>query len=212
MRIGAFLIMALCVPPWVRAAGLTVNATDKAGRALRDVVVTLDEPGSAPAQAAPTADMRQRNKAFDPHVLIVALGTSVRFPNDDPFLHHVYSFSEAKRFELDLYSREKEPVIVFDTPGVVALGCNIHDEMRGYIFVTPAAHFGVSGPDGAVNFAGLAPGSYTLEVWHPRTRSNGAVPVKVLLKNDDINHVSVPLDLKQDRLGGLDEYERGDYE
>ena len=212
MRIGALLILALWVAQWACAAGLAVTATDSAGQAIGNAVVTLQGVEPVPTDAAQVADMRQHNKSFDPPVLAVRLGTSVRFPNDDPFLHHVYSFSEAKSFELDLYSHDTEPQIDFDAPGVVAIGCNIHDEMRGYIYVTDAGYFGVSGSDGVVNFAELPPGTYQLEAWHPRTAANAGASVKVLLKNDDIKSVSVPLALRQDRLGKLDRYERGDYE
>lgn len=211
MRLNALLMLGLCVPQWASAAALAVTATDDAGQAIGDAVVMLHSAGLAPENAPHVVNMRQRNKSFYPAVLAVRPGTSVRFPNDDPFLHHVYSFSEAKSFELDLYSRDHEPEIDFDALGVVAIGCNIHDEMRGYIYVTNAGYFGVSGDDGLVNFTDLPPGSYELGTWHPRARVNGAT-VKVLLKNDDNKNVSVPLDLKQDRLGGLDPFERGDYE
>ena len=212
MRIDPLVILALCLPQWVCAAGLAVTATDTAGQALGDAVVILHGAGPVPAGTTQIADMRQRNKSFDPVVLAVRLGTSVRFPNDDPFLHHVYSFSEANSFELDLYSRDQEPQIDFDALGVVTIGCNIHDEMRGYIYVTDAAYFGVSGSDGVVNFVDLPPGSYVLEVWHPRADRDGDALVKILLKKDDNKNVSASLDLSRDRLGKLDLYERGDYE
>lgn len=172
MRIGVLLIFGLWAAQWACAAGLAVTATDSDGLAIPNAVVTLHGAQPTHTRTAPVADMRQRNKAFEPLVLAVRLGTSVRFPNDDPFLHHVYSFSEAKSFELDLYSGDASPQINFDEPGVIAIGCNIHDEMRGYIYVTDASYFGVSDADGVANFTGLPHGNLSARSLAPTHRGH----------------------------------------
>ena len=90
--------------------------------------------------------MDQRNRAFVPHVLIVPVGSSVTFPNGDSVSHQVYSFSPARKFQLPLYRGSPNPPVVFDRAGVVTLGCNIHDPMRGYIFVSTASTSGAPMP------------------------------------------------------------------
>jgi hypothetical protein len=110
--------------------------------------------------------MDQRNKEFVPHVLAVHSNTNVTFPNSDNIRHQVYSFSPTKRFELKLY--EGIPAAqVFDKPGVVVLGCNIHDWMLGYIYVTDDPWFAVSDAKGQIAFE-LPAGHYKVTLWHPQ--------------------------------------------
>jgi hypothetical protein len=111
--------------------------------------------------------MDQRNLAFVPRVLVVGVGTSVEFPNDDSVSHQVYSFSAAKRFQLPLYKGEAHPPITFDRPGLVVLGCNIHDGMVGYIYVTDAPYFGKTEAVGSVQLKALPVGDYRIAVWSP---------------------------------------------
>jgi hypothetical protein len=112
--------------------------------------------------------MNQAHIAFVPHVLIVQTGTAVLFPNNDVVSHHVYSFSEAKTFELALYKGNAHPPIVFDRPGLVVLGCNIHDGMLGYILVVDTPHFAVTDATGALALEGLPTDDYEVYVWTPR--------------------------------------------
>jgi hypothetical protein len=92
--------------------------------------------------------MDQRDQQFAPHVLAVQRGTAVSFPNSDQIRHHVYSFSEPKRFELRLYSGVPADPVVFDRAGTVVLGCNIHDDMIGFVRVVDTPWFATSGEDG----------------------------------------------------------------
>jgi hypothetical protein len=103
-------------------------------------------------------------------VKAVRTGTAVRFPNRDDVRHHVYSFSPAKKFELPLYKGVPAEPVVFDRPGLVVLGCNIHDWMIGWVYVLDTPHFGTTGKDGAVRIAGLPAGEYELQVFHPRAK------------------------------------------
>ena len=103
-----------------------------------------------------------------PYVKPVRVGTLVRFPNKDNISHHVYSFSPAKRFELPLYRGSVASPVVFEKAGVVKLGCNIHDWMLGYIYVTDASFFGKSAAQGSVTIAEMPAGTYRVRVWHPR--------------------------------------------
>lgn len=111
--------------------------------------------------------MDQRNLAFVPQVLVVGVGAEVQFPNNDTVSHEVYSFSPAKRFQLPLYKGAQHRPVDFDKAGLVVLGCNIHDQMVGYIYVTDAAYYGKSDAQGEVRLSNLPAGDYTLTWWSP---------------------------------------------
>jgi plastocyanin len=152
------------------AGELSVTVVDRAGRGVGDVVVTATpaDRGTAPARrAAATAVMDQRNRAFVPQVLVVAVGSSVEFPNNDTVSHQVYSFSAAKKFQLPLYKGVHHAPVTFDAEGLVVLGCNIHDEMAGYVYVTAAPDFGTTSDDGTLRLQDLAPGDYRITIWSP---------------------------------------------
>src|SRR6202008_4939692 len=124
---------------------------------------------AAPApRTAASAVMDQQGKEFVPFVLPVAVGTPVTFPNRDNIRHHVYSFSASKRCELPLYIGTPAAPVVFDKPGSVVLGCNIHDWMVGYVYVLATPYFVKTGPDGRAQLTNVAPGSYEACGWHTR--------------------------------------------
>ncbi|HAW22137.1 MAG TPA: hypothetical protein DCX38_02040, partial [Pseudomonas sp.] len=112
------------------------------------------------------AVMDQIDKQFVPAVLAVATGTAVSFPNRDDIRHQVYSFSPAKRFELRLYEGTPSAPVTFDQPGLVILGCNIHDWMLGYVYITDDPWFGVSDAEGRIQLDAPA-GQYPAPLWHP---------------------------------------------
>ncbi|WP_416426583.1 methylamine utilization protein [Pseudomonas sp. App30] len=161
------------------AAPLKVQIVDPAGKPLPGAVLSLQ--GQGPGNAAPNADMDQVKQEFVPHVLAVHTGTNIKFPNSDNIRHQVYSFSTPKRFELRLYEGTPTKPLLFDKPGVVVLGCNIHDWMLGYIYVTDDPWFAVSGADGSLSLD-VPPGHYQVTLWHPQlpdmqTVSGGAIDV-----------------------------------
>ncbi|RZI82002.1 MAG: hypothetical protein EOP38_17435 [Rubrivivax sp.] len=152
--------------------GITGSEFDVMVEVLREEImaqaaVSVMVKGVRPtAQATATADMAQKGRAFQPGLLVVQTGTSVLFPNFDTVRHHVYSFSATKKFELKLYSGTPAAPVVFDKPGTATLGCNIHDQMLGYIHVVDTPFFGVTGSDGQVNLD-LPAGEHRLRVWWP---------------------------------------------
>lgn len=150
-----------------QAATLQVTVRDDRGRPVPDAVVFLESPEAARA-ARPLAmqEMGQKDRAFVPDVLAVTRGTSVQFPNRDTVRHHVYSFSAAKRFELKLYIGTPANPVTFDQPGVVVLGCNIHDQMIGWILVVDTPYIARSSADGLARLADVPEGGYRLRVWH----------------------------------------------
>lgn len=148
------------------ARTVTLKLTDKNGDALVNAVVSI--PGE-PQPPAEQAVMDQVDSQFKPEVLLVPQGTQVLFPNSDNIRHHVYSFSQAKPFEIKLYANEERPSILFNKPGIVALGCNIHDQMRGYIYVSPHAQSQLSNATGEVSFTVADDNLEAIDVlvWHP---------------------------------------------
>lgn len=175
------------------ANSLEVMVTDADGSPLENAIVTLTPTFQMERRenSEEIAEMKQQNTLFSPFVLPVQTGTRVSFPNLDESRHHVYSFSPAKRFELRLYGKDENNWILFDQPGVVALGCNIHDNMLAYIYVTDAPIYRKSGADGSVAFAELQAGSYEVAVWHPGQRSNGAPEPELLeIRGDKSSHAA----------------------
>lgn len=159
----------------------TTVATSK-GEPVADAVVFLTP--ASPPLAAPTAPpapvvIAQSGQEYHPYVTAVLVGTSVEFPNRDNVQHHLYSVSPAKRFEKPLYQSGSSEVVLFDKPGVVVLGCNIHDWMSAYVLVLETAHFALTDAQGAAVVADLPPGTYRAEVWHPRIRRNAVRDVTI---------------------------------
>ncbi|HEX5048620.1 MAG TPA: methylamine utilization protein [Gammaproteobacteria bacterium] len=169
---------------WAGALDVTVVDAHGAPVGLVAVYAVPDKPAAA-TPAKPTAVMDQKRKEFVPHVLVVQTGTSVDFPNNDTVSHHVYSFSEPKSFELPLYKGDAHPPLVFDKPGIVVLGCNIHDEMLGYIYVVDTPYFATTDEAGKARIA-LPAGGYSVRVWTPRAGA-ADLPMEVAVTLDGAN-------------------------
>ncbi|HLD13099.1 MAG TPA: methylamine utilization protein [Burkholderiales bacterium] len=154
------------------AADLKVRVKDDTGKPVADAVVYVSPRDNATSKTPPRKHvvMDQRDKEFVPYVLPVQVGTSVQFPNSDNIRHHVYSFSPAKTFELPLYEGTPAGPVLFDKPGVVALGCNIHDWMIGYIYVLETPYFEKTANNGEARLTALPVGAVEVRVWHPRLR------------------------------------------
>ena len=110
----------------------------------------------------------QRHKRFEPHVLVIPVGSVVDFPNLDPFFHNVFSLFEGKRFDLGLYEAGTTHSVNFDRPGVCYIFCNIHPEMSAVVVVLKSPYYAVSDRAGEMAIAGIPPGRYLLNVWHER--------------------------------------------
>ena len=162
--IVTFLTMAFSYAAF--AQNVTLNIIDQHGQPLKNAVVeVVSEAGNKSSQPLPVLIMDQVDKQFSPTLLIAQQGQQVNFPNSDNIRHHVYSFSDAKPFQLKLYSGQPESPITFENQGVVVLGCNIHDSMLGYIYVAKSAHVYQTDEQGNVQLNGLTLPAQ-LSLWH----------------------------------------------
>lgn len=169
MRLAA-AVLVVTASGQLAAASLVVEVRDTHGGPVADAVVYAvpqGRPAPPPARAAAVVD--QKNRMFVPHVLPVQVGTAVSFPNSDNVRHQVYSFSPAKKFQLPLYAGNPAGPVVFDKPGVVSLGCNIHDRMSAYIVVVDTPYFATAN-DGHAELQSLPDGAYAVRVWYPGMR------------------------------------------
>ena len=168
MRTAAVFLLLAAVPSGASPASLVVDVRDGRGAAVADAVVYAI-PDVKVAPAARRAVLDQKNRMFVPHVLPIQTGTAVSFPNSDNVRHQVYSFSPAKRFQLPLYAGTPAAPVVFDRPGVVAIGCNIHDQMSAYLVVVDTPYFALAANGQAE--IGLPEGAYEVRVWHEGMRA-----------------------------------------
>jgi plastocyanin len=162
-----------CATGAVQAGELRINISDvDSGLPLADAVVELILPQGMQAQYQTPVDAQvdQQQKEFVDSVTVVTRGSRVSFPNSDDILHHVYSFSPAKVFQLPLYGRDESINFQesFDTTGVVELGCNIHDWMLAYIYVSETDFASKTDGSGVATLSNIPAGNYSVRVWHAR--------------------------------------------
>jgi plastocyanin len=153
----------------VRAAvpsGIDVHGTARIGGHLApNIVVWLDAPSAPVRPSAGTIVLDQRNLSFNPHVLVVRVGTTVQFPNNDRVFHNVFSFRDGKRFDLGMYPVGALKHVTFDKPGLSRIFCNIHPNMAAYVMAVDTPYFAVSDESGAFNVAAVPPIRSTYHAW-----------------------------------------------
>jgi plastocyanin len=194
-RLAAGLSIVLAALHGAHAASLDVDVRDGAGNAVADVAVYATSTGGAvEARPGKLAEIQQIDREFVPYITVIQAGTTVTFPNRDPILHHVYSFSPAKSFEIKLYKGGSPSEVLFDKPGVVTLGCNIHDWMIGYVLVVPTPHFGKTDARGNVRLHDLPAGAYEVHAWHPQQRVT-VEPTSVTVEGNAAKSVALVLDV-----------------
>jgi plastocyanin len=169
-----------------RAADIAVSVKDQHGEPAADAVVEL---WPADGRAVPGAESRrhaidQREEAFVPFVTVMRRGDHVQFTNSDRMRHHVYSFSPVKQFELVLNPGEKSQAVKFEQAGVAAIGCNIHDKMLAYAFVTETPWVVLTDAQGRATIAGAPKGKYRASVWHPRQEVDSPTADQSLAADD----------------------------
>ncbi|MBA4137837.1 MAG: methylamine utilization protein [Opitutus sp.] len=192
-RFPAVLLICVLAGRAVAAADVSFVVKDAQGQAVPDAVIALyalDVPAATLPPLATPVEIVQQDQEYAPYVTVVRVGTEVVFPNRDDIQHHIYSLSKAKRFEKPLYAPGAHESVLFDAPGIVTLGCNIHDWMIAYLVVLPTPHFAKTDANGAAQLS-VPAGRYRIEVWHPRlaatdmrevTLVDAAVPLDYTLK------------------------------
>ena len=200
-RVAARLTAGFCglaalagTPATLHAGTVTGRVTllEKGGRTAPDsseVVVWLEGPRG---RAKPTrASMVMKGKEFRPHLVVVGVGSTVEFPNDDPIFHNAFSVSGENRFDLDLYKRPKTGTWTFQHAGVVRVYCNIHPQMSAVVVVRDNPWFGRASADGSFTLAGVPAGRHVLKAWHER---GGEAATEVSVPADGQVSASLTLD------------------
>lgn len=169
MRLLAAFLLLATASPGAAATTLVVKVIAQ-GAAVSDAVVYAVPRAKRPPPPSRRAVLDQKNRTFVPHILPIQTGTAVIFPNSDNVRHQVYSFSPAKRFQLPLYAGTPQGPIVFDKPGLVTVGCNIHDQMSAYIVVVDTPYFAMTA-GGRAELPELPEGTYDVRVWYAGMRN-----------------------------------------
>ncbi|MBL3823637.1 MULTISPECIES: methylamine utilization protein [Marinobacter] len=212
MRVSAIAVLAgllmSAMAVTANAYELSVTVTlDGSNEPVANAVVSVD---SARPGTPVSAEIYQKDRAFHPHVLVVPVGSSVDFPNRDNTQHHVYSFSPAKTFNIELYADRPAAPIVFDKPGIVELGCNIHDHMQGFVVVTDTASVGQTDASGQVTLSIAPQGTessqdkVTIEIWHPRLPDNTRPVTREIERGSEPAIVALNLEPEPSAEGSLD--------
>jgi len=155
--------------------------------------------GHAIRPEAPQQHFRlvQKDKQFTPHLLVVPAGSSIDFPNRDPFFHNVFSLFEGKRFDLGLYESGSSRAVRFDRPGVSYIFCNIHPQMSAVVIALDTPYFAISGPAGGVTIPAVPAGKYVLHIWDEAagldTLRGLSRPIEVAGAASDFGMLRVPV-------------------
>jgi len=169
--LAPILLVLATVGGRASAAEFAVSVKDQKGQPAGDAVVSLwpvERERAIPATPGATHVIDQSHEAFIPFVTVMQRGDAIRFKNSDRTRHHVYSFSSVRQFELVLNPGESSPAVKFDQSGVAAIGCNIHDKMLAYAFVTDTPWAARTDAQGRATLSNVPGGKYRAEVWHPR--------------------------------------------
>ncbi|HZJ16935.1 MAG TPA: hypothetical protein VFD27_17910, partial [Chthoniobacteraceae bacterium] len=195
-RSYALMMLLFIAGTTARAGEIATTVTDQRGAPVADAVVyAMPRSGKPPQRTQPTS-IAHKNQQFVPYVTAVQAGTLINLPNLDPVKHHAYSISPAKSFELPLYSGTPEKPLLFDKPGIVSIGCNIHDWMRAYVYVVETPFFAITEADGRAQLRGLAAGAYDVEVWQPRLKGGPAANKQQVTVGGAPAKITFALDLR----------------
>lgn len=156
---------------------LLLDKGNKAGRDVGQAVVWLEPDHPVPV-APVAAQMVTSDKELRPRVVVVTVGSTVTFPNTDPFDHNVFSLSAEGPFDLGLYSRGTAKSVVFNRPGIIRVYCNVHAQMSAFVVVRDAPYFTQPGSDGSFSIPNVPPGDYTLHAWQERAAEIAPRPLK----------------------------------
>ena len=191
------------------SGSLNFQVLDEEERPVSNAIVALKPVQSSDATSTSTGSgkvvtIAQENGQFDPLVTAVQTGTAIAFPNNDDVHHNVYSISRAKRFQLPLYKDKAPDPVVFDKPGSVVLGCNIHDWMVAYVKVVDSPHFAKTDENGRVEVDDLSDIEYEVEVWHPRKHRRQKTTIPNIMKPQSADPVTITIAMTPQWRSGSD--------
>ena len=189
-------MLLFIVEATARAGEIATTVTDQRGAPVQDAVVYATPRAGKPPKRTPPASIAHQNQQFVPYVTAVQAGALINLPNLDPVKHHAYSISPAKNFELPLYSGTPKEPLLFDKPGIVVIGCNIHDWMKAYVCVVDTPFFAVTDEEGHAQLRGLASGAYDVEIWQPRLKGEPSANKQQVTVGGAPAKVAFALDLK----------------
>ena len=200
MRLALALLCGITLTGAVLAQNITVSGTvvvEQKGKELADrsgAIVWLTPIGRPAEPETPTHAFRlaQKDKHFDPHLLVIPQGAQVDFPNKDPFFHNVFSLHDGVRFDLGLYEGGSSKAVRFTRPGASYIFCNIHPEMSAVIMVMSTRYYAVSDSNGAYKIADVPPGEYQFSIWYERAQSE---QLKALARRITVS--SAPVSIEQ---------------
>jgi plastocyanin len=217
MRARLFLAvgLALCVTAAAQSASVSGTvAISQKGKNVQDrsgAVVWLTPLDRAAESPRPTRVYRltQKDKHFDPHLLVIPQNAQVEFPNRDPFFHNVFSLHDGVRFDLGLYERGNSKIVRFSKPGASFIFCNIHPEMSAVIMVMSSPYYATTDAKGAFNIADVPPGEYRFSIWYERAMEN---QLKSLSRKLTIGTSPVTVEsLKLDQTAGAVEHHKNKF-
>lgn len=189
------------------AGEITISVFDNAQKPVPNVVVILPDLKSAGLHKQQQV-IDQIDVQFSPQLVVIEAGSKVTFPNSDKTRHHIYSFSPAKVFELPLYASSEVEIVTFDKPGIVHLGCNIHDQMHATLVVSEARVFAISDANGEVRLPATMAMPGNAMVWHKQIGHDKPLAYALSLQPDseqakgqiELNFLFVPEKSKPKKL------------
>jgi plastocyanin len=180
LALSGLALLNPCFLGLAQAAPQQVTVVNEAGQGVPQAVVSVMVKGAQANGAGTVVDMAQRDKRFAPTVVAIQVGGAVNFPNFDTVRHHVYSFSNTRKFEIKLYTGTPTVPVVFDKPGTATLGCNIHDTMLGYVHVVDTPYYGITDASGKVTLD-VPAGDHKARIWTP-AMGEATPPTDIVLK------------------------------
>ena len=157
----------------------------------------IGETPQLPFPARKRYTLLQKHRMFSPHLLVVPVGSTVDFPNADPFFHNVFSLFDGKRFDLGLYEAGSDKQVVFSREGVSYIFCNIHPEMSAVVLSLSTPLFAVADATESIALHSVPTGDYTLNIWvegiPQTTLSQLSRKVRVAGGAADLGNISVPV-------------------
>ncbi len=166
---------------------------DKLAHDVGQAVIWLASPGAV-AAAPDTVEIMMSQREFRPHVMVVSVGTTMSFPNSDPFNHNVFSRSAAGPFDLGDYARGGTESVLLRRPGVMLVLCNIHAQMSAIVVVRDNPYYTQPAADGSFRIVGVPPGDYVLHAWHERARA--FTPQSLRVAASGIGDLTIEIDTR----------------